>query len=167
MKRAGLPCLLFAAWMLLFCSCGSNPVIGLIDGINFGMPPSEVTKQLGEPVAVREISEYDSSFYSYMIQLDDEKPTVTFTFIDDKIMSSVLAIAVCDSQESARTLFDKWKDKEIAAFENEKGYYCEDPIQTPEGEYRIKLGTSQGAGGISVDISVKGTNVVFQIDYMD
>ena len=167
MKRKTILCILCAAFMLLFSSCGTAPAIGFIDGLSFDMKPNEITARLGEPKLVQEKSEWAETYYSYEIELDGVQTAVTVTFVHDTDMFSVDAKATCDSEESAKRLLEAWKSKEIAVLENEKGYYCREPIQTSEGEYRVELGTNQGAVGVSIEISVNGTDIQISSTYMD
>ena len=167
MKRKTILYILCAAFMLLFSSCGTAPAIGFIAGLSFDMKPNEITARLGEPKLVQEKSEWAETYYSYEIELDGAQTAVIVTFVHDTDMCSVDAKATCDSEESAKSLFEAWKSKEIAVLENEKGYYYGEPVQTSEDEYRVELGTNQGAVGVSIEISVKGTDVRISSTYMD
>lgn len=130
--------------------------VGIMDGIYYDMSPASLKKVLGEPQSITDDMElFSETVYYYTVDLDGIPTQMGFTFHDGKKLIAVYASVTVENPTDAGQIFEHWHSKLYAAYQDEKGFYCDEKPKTSDMDYEVELGTHHGATGVYCTISVE------------
>ncbi len=134
--------------------------IGIVDGLKFNMGPRTIIRMLGKPTSTTDyMDSFKKMYYTFDVELDSVPTKLGFEFHLNRQLYTVYADADAGSQENANQLFETWREKMIVAYEDYKGFYCNDKHISSETSYYQKLGINMGAEGVDCTIKVDGSTV--------
>jgi hypothetical protein len=141
--------------------------VGIIDGIYYDMTPQSLKKVLGEPKSITDnLNRFAETIYNYTVDIDGIPTEMSFAFLHDKKLFSIRASVNADDPNDAGRVFESWQSILYAVYKDETGFYCDEIQKTVNTNYKIKLGTHQGATGVSCTISVEESAVRLSCIYM-
>ena len=133
--------------------------VALLDGVRFGSAPRRVIRLLGSPAEVTEHSEWEETDYRFNTELDGVPVSLRCTYHRDRVLKGISAVAVLDSPESAERLYERWKDRMTAAYQDEEGFWRGEETHPSETACRQELGIELGAECLSCTLERDGNTV--------
>lgn len=130
--------------------------VGIIDNIYYDMTPAGLKKVLGEPQSITDNRNLSAeTIYDYIVDVNGHPTEMSFTFLHDKKLIAVHASVDAENPTDAGKIFEHWQSKLYAAYQDEKGFYCDEMQKTSDTDYEVALGTHHGATGVYCTISVE------------
>lgn len=156
-----IPIVIGIAVILLICAFffarnALKTPVGIIDGVYYDMSPDRLKDVLGEPQSMTDYMELvEETVYNYTVDIDGVPTQIGFSFLDDKNLIAVRAYVEADDAAGAGEIFENWMSKLYTAYQDKKGFYCDEIHKNSDTDYEIDLGTHLGATGIFCTISVE------------
>lgn len=134
--------------------------VGIIDNIYYDMTPAGLKKVLGEPQSITDNRNLSAeTIYCYTVDLDGIPTQIHFSFMNNKRLIAVCALVEAEGSIDAGKIFEHWQSKLYAAYQDEKGFYCDEMQKTSDTDYEVALGTHHRATGVYCTISVEESAV--------
>ena len=128
------------------------------DGVCFDMSVQEIKKIKGEPYKIQELSETPFISYYFNDEISgysvDSKYTFSNGFFVDRLNMVYIKIYIDDPDE-ARRMFNDFNKRLTQYYQTQEDYFHEDVEEVSAKEFRVKLGTNDGATGIRIEIEYK------------
>ncbi len=143
--------------IVVFANGGKMENVAVLDGLKFGMSPSEVKQVMGNPDSQDLFEESNTLRYRYSTTLDGEPAEITLSFqriFFGRHLNSVYIVANPETEEATDAFAHYMAEKIRAEYSNMDGYYEE------TSEIKTDLGISYGATGVYFSVEMKNGNVI-------
>ncbi len=144
----------------LFAKSAFATPVGILDGVTYDMTPKDLENAIGTPNNVADYMDLSAeTVYSYTVDVDGIPTQMSFSFQDGKKLASVDAYVAADGEIDSDAIFENWRSKLYAEYQDEKNFFCKELHKNSDTDYGIELGIQNGATGIFCSVSVDESGV--------